>query len=77
MRVSKMTVYRLIHDGELPGSVRVRRSFRVPRPTVDQYLRDAAAIQAADSGVMRKGATCPHCSGPIGACWCPPAGTTT
>ena len=29
MRVSKMTVYRLVHSGELP-SVRVGRSFRVP-----------------------------------------------
>ena len=29
MRVSKMTVYRLVHSGELPA-VRVGRSFRVP-----------------------------------------------
>ena len=28
MRVSKMTVYRLVHNGELPA-VRVGRSFRV------------------------------------------------
>ena len=28
MRVSKMTVYRLVHSGELPA-VRVGRSFRV------------------------------------------------
>ena len=32
MRVSKMTVYRLVHGGELPA-VRVGRSFRVPRRT--------------------------------------------
>ena len=29
MRVSKMTVYRLVHSGELPA-LRVGRSFRVP-----------------------------------------------
>ena len=38
MRVSKMTVYRLVHGGELPA-VRVGRSFRVPEQAVHQYLR--------------------------------------
>jgi excisionase family DNA binding protein len=38
MRVSKMTVYRLVHAGELPA-VRVGRSFRVPEDAVDGYLR--------------------------------------
>ena len=33
MRVSKMTVYRLVHNGELPA-VRVGRSFRVPEQAV-------------------------------------------
>ena len=37
MRVSKMTVYRLIHSGELPA-VRVGRSFRVPESAVHDYL---------------------------------------
>ncbi len=40
MRVSKMTVYRLLHSGELSG-VRVGRSFRVPESAVHSYLRDA------------------------------------
>jgi excisionase family DNA binding protein len=40
MRVSKMTVYRLVHSGEL-ASVRVGRSFRVPERAVDEYLRGA------------------------------------
>ena len=40
MRVSRMTVYRLVHSGELPA-VRVGRSFRVPERTVHDYLRDA------------------------------------
>ena len=38
MRVSKMTVYRLVHGGELPA-VRVGRSFRVLESDVDEYLR--------------------------------------
>ena len=38
MRVSKMTVYRLVHSGELPA-VRVGRSFRVLEKDVDEYLR--------------------------------------
>jgi excisionase family DNA binding protein len=38
MRVSKMTVYRLVHNGELPA-VRVGRSFRVAEKDVDEYLR--------------------------------------
>ena len=37
MRVSSMTVYRLIKAGELPA-VRVGRSFRVSEPDVDAYL---------------------------------------
>ena len=38
MRVSKMSVYRLIHSGELE-SVRFGRSFRVEQRAVDAYLR--------------------------------------
>lgn len=38
MRVSKMTVYRLVHSGEL-AAVRVGRSFRVPEDEVNEYLR--------------------------------------
>ena len=40
MRVSKMTVYRLVHGGELTA-VRVGRSFRVPEHAVHDYLRGA------------------------------------
>jgi excisionase family DNA binding protein len=40
MRVSRMTVYRLVHSGELPA-VRVGRSFRVPERAVHDYLRNA------------------------------------
>ena len=38
MRVSKMTVYRLVHSGELPA-IRVGRSFRVPESAVHDYLQ--------------------------------------
>jgi excisionase family DNA binding protein len=40
MRVSKMTVYRMVHGGDLPA-VRVGRSFRVPEQAVHDYLRNA------------------------------------
>jgi excisionase family DNA binding protein len=40
MRVSKMTVYRLVHGGDL-AAVRVGRSFRVPEPAVRDYLANA------------------------------------
>src|ERR1700721_761525 len=59
MRVSKMTVYRLVHSGELEA-IRVGRSFRVPEQAVNQYLRDAfvgtecppAARGSRDPGVF-------------------------
>ena len=47
MRVSKMTVYRLLHSGELPG-VRVGRSFRVPQDALDAYLRSSATVVVED-----------------------------
>ena len=40
MRVSKMTVYRLVHSAELPA-IRVGRSFRVPEQAVHDYLRQS------------------------------------
>ncbi|GAB4098193.1 helix-turn-helix domain-containing protein [Sinomonas halotolerans] len=40
MRVSKMTVYRLVHAGDMPA-VRFGRSYRVPEAAVEQYLRQA------------------------------------
>ncbi|HEX8631282.1 MAG TPA: helix-turn-helix domain-containing protein [Catenuloplanes sp.] len=45
MRVSKMTVYRLVHGGELTA-VRVGRSFRVPEHAVHAYLRGAFSESA-------------------------------
>lgn len=40
MRVSKMSVYRLIHAGDLEA-VRFGRSFRVPEAAVQSYLKDS------------------------------------
>ncbi len=40
MRVSKMTVYRLVHSGDLPA-VRVGRSFRVSEKDVNDYLKNS------------------------------------
>ncbi len=40
LRVSKMSVYRLIHAGELEA-VRFGRNFRVPEHAVNVYLRDS------------------------------------
>ncbi|WP_293782154.1 helix-turn-helix domain-containing protein [uncultured Aeromicrobium sp.] len=37
MRVSKMTVYRLVHSGELEA-IRVGRSFRVSEQALSDYL---------------------------------------
>ncbi|MCY7373092.1 MAG: helix-turn-helix domain-containing protein [Spirochaetaceae bacterium] len=45
MRVSKMTVYRLVHAGTLPA-IRVGRSFRVPEQAVHDYL-DQAYVETA------------------------------
>ena len=44
MRVSKMTVYRLVHGGALPA-VRVGRSFRVLEQAVHDYL-DSSMFEA-------------------------------
>jgi excisionase family DNA binding protein len=42
MRVSKMTVYRMVHSGELPA-IRFGRSFRVPESAVTAVLRGGIA----------------------------------
>lgn len=40
MRVSKMTVYRMIHSGEMPA-VQFGRSYRVPESAVESVLQSA------------------------------------
>lgn len=38
MRLSKMTVYRMVNSGQLPA-LKVGRSVRIPEHVVDEYLR--------------------------------------
>ena len=45
MRVSKMTVYRLVHAGELPA-IRFGRSFRVPESAVAAAIDHGIAESA-------------------------------
>lgn len=42
MRVSKMTVYRLVHAGELPA-IRFGRSYRVPESAVAEVMNKPIA----------------------------------
>ncbi|WP_249352475.1 helix-turn-helix domain-containing protein [Nocardiopsis akebiae] len=42
MRVSKMTVYRMVHAGVLPA-VRVGRSYRVPERSVRKYVEETGS----------------------------------
>ncbi len=53
MRVSRMTVYRLVHSGELPA-VRVGRSFRVPQDALDAYLRSSMSSLAPEQDEHRQ-----------------------
>ena len=48
MRVSRMTVYRLVHSGELPA-LRVGRSFRVPEDALEAYLAQATIGESKTS----------------------------
>lgn len=43
-RVSKMTVYRMVHAGELPA-IRVGKSFRVPMEAVEELFNDVIDIE--------------------------------
>lgn len=45
MRVSRMTVYRLVHSGQLPA-IRFGRSFRVPESAVTEVLNNGVADTA-------------------------------
>ncbi len=40
MRVSSMTVYRLVHSGELPA-IRFGRSYRIPESAVAELIASA------------------------------------
>ncbi|KQO03605.1 MULTISPECIES: helix-turn-helix domain-containing protein [unclassified Arthrobacter] len=48
MRVSKMTVYRLVHAGDLPA-VQFGRSYRVPESAVQEFLQRAQVDGQSES----------------------------
>ncbi|MPY10069.1 helix-turn-helix domain-containing protein [Arthrobacter bussei] len=48
MRVSKMTVYRLVHAGDLPA-VQFGRSYRVPESAVEEFLQRAQVEGQSES----------------------------
>jgi len=48
LRVSKMTVYRMVHAGDIPA-VRVGRSFRVPQHAVEEMLSSGVGDWAPES----------------------------
>ena len=48
MRVSKMTVYRLIHAGQMPA-VQFGRSYRVPESAVEPYIRGAITDRRSET----------------------------
>lgn len=54
-RVSRMTVYRMVHSGELPA-VRVGRSFRVPESVVAQLLSGVTQVEGQADGERASGA---------------------
>lgn len=54
LRLSRMTVYRLVHSGELPA-VRVGRSFRVPQSAVDDLLTQTYQSDDTDTAGRASG----------------------
>src|SRR5918996_1299411 len=51
MRVSKMTVYRIINQGEIPA-VRIGRGYRIREEDVHRYLDSRYTEAGIDAGVM-------------------------
>ena len=49
MRVSSMTVYRMVHSGDIPA-IRFGRSFRIPRSAVVAMMGDVSKQQLGDVG---------------------------
>lgn len=49
-RVSRMTVYRMVHSGELPA-VRVGSSYRVPKTALDQLLSGGLSAEETERKV--------------------------
>lgn len=43
LRLSRMTIYRLIHDGRLPA-IQIGRSFRIPESSFEGMLTDSKVL---------------------------------
>lgn len=54
MRVSRMTVYRMVHSGQLPA-IRMGRSFRVPKKAVDDLIEQGLAEWEQSRAVGEQG----------------------
>ncbi|MDO5700252.1 MAG: helix-turn-helix domain-containing protein [Bowdeniella nasicola] len=54
MRVSRMTVYRMVHAGELPA-VRMGRSYRVPLAAVEELIAEGLGSWDQDRDVEQSG----------------------
>lgn len=54
MRVSKMTVYRMIHAGDIPA-IRVGKSFRVPQQAVEQIMSQGIGAWEESSSEVASG----------------------
>ena len=48
-RVSRMTVYRWVHAGDLPA-VRFGKSFRVPQAAAEAFVAQAHLLPAVEEG---------------------------
>lgn len=49
MRVSSMTVYRMVHAGDIPA-IRFGRSFRIPENAVSQLMGQAGSQAIGQAG---------------------------
>lgn len=49
MRVSSMTVYRMVHAGQIPA-IRFGRSFRIPESALDQLVDQLGGSEVSQAG---------------------------
>ena len=49
MRVSSMTVYRMVHSGEIPA-IRFGRSFRIPESAVTAMMNSVRSTELGEVG---------------------------
>lgn len=47
LRVSKMTIYRMVDYGEIPGAIRIGRTIRITKKPADAWLLELAEPETA------------------------------